>query len=106
MRAELRLVAGAGALRAPQELEGVAGRERVGEIPEVDERHELLGRHVGEQLPQRLAGALGGQVPEGVDHGADGHVHDALLRAEPAQLRVVHEPPPGRTHIGQGRVER
>ena len=92
---------GAPGLRGAQDLERLVARERVGQVAEVDEVDELLGAHRRQQLPQRQAGALGLQVPQRVDHRADGHVHDALLGAEPAQLRVVDELPPHGAHVGQ-----
>ena len=54
-------------------------------------RDDLLGRQVGEELPHRLAFALRPQVPHGVDQRAGGHVQDALLGAEPAELFVDGE---------------
>ena len=65
--------------------------QRVLEVAEVDEVDDLLGGHVGEQSPDRLARHLGGEVPGGVDDGPDRHVHDALFRAEPAELAVTDE---------------
>ena len=54
---EQRAVAlGAPASRAPAGCSSASlGRQRVGEVAEVDQHDDLLGRHVGEQLPQRLA---------------------------------------------------
>ena len=57
-------------------------------------RDELLGRHVGDELPDRLARLLGQQVPHGIDHGAGGEVHGALVRPDPAQLAVAGDMPP------------
>ena len=48
-------------------------------------------RHVGEQLPDRLAFALRVKVPDGVDDGGERQMDDAFLRPEPAQLRVARE---------------
>jgi hypothetical protein len=48
-----------------------------------------------------VSGPLGLEIPERVHHGADGHVHDTLLRTQPAQLRVVHEAAVGGPHVGQ-----
>ena len=56
-------------------------------------------------LPQREPGALGAQVPQRVDDRADRHVHDALLGAEPAQLRVVHESSRRGAHVREERLD-
>ena len=64
------------------------------------QRDELLGRHVGEQLPQRLALDLGPQVPDGVDHRAGRQVDDALLGPDPAQLLGISERRPEGAEIG------
>ena len=40
---------------AAQQLERLGAREGILEVAEVDELDELLGREVGEQLPERLA---------------------------------------------------
>ncbi len=37
---------------------------------------------------------LGEQVPDGIDHGAGGKVHRALVRADPAQLAVAGDEVP------------
>src|SRR5262249_41006224 len=71
--------------------------QRILQVAEVDQPDDLLGRHVGEQPPYRLACYLGGQVPGGVDDGSDGHVHDALLRAQPPQLAVAYHGGPAAT---------
>lgn len=78
-------------LRRAQDGECLVRGERVVQVAEVDQADDLLGRHVGEQPPHRLARHLGGEVPGGVDHRADGHVHDALLRTEPAELAVADQ---------------
>ena len=86
-------------LGGAQDLEGVLAREGVGEVAEIDEVDQLLGRHAGEQLPEGQAGALGLEIPQRIDHRADRHVHDALLRAEPAQLGVPDELAPKAPHV-------
>ena len=86
---------------AAQDLQRLVAGEGVRQVAEVDEVDDLLRRHLGQQLPQRYAGALGVEVPHGVDDSTDRHVHDALLRPQPAQLRVVHQPAPGRAQVGQ-----
>ena len=74
-----------------EHLERFVRRERVGDVAEVDARDDLARRHVGEQLPQRLASRLRVQVPDGVDDRGQREVDDALLGPEPAQLRVGRE---------------
>ena len=69
-------------------------RDRVGQVAEIDDADDLLRRHVGDQPPDRLAGLLGQQVPDGVDHRAGGQMHGALVRADPAQLAVAGQVPP------------
>ncbi len=85
-----------------QDGERLLGGEGVGEVPEVDEGDELLGRHLGQELPDGSARVLGRQVPGGVDDRAGRHVHHALLRAQPAQLRIVGEVPVQRAEVGRG----
>jgi len=80
---------GAGRLGRLEDAERLGGRQRVPQVTEVGQGDDLLGRHVGEEPPGRLARHLGGQVPGGVHDRADGHVHDALLRAKPPQLAVA-----------------
>ena len=63
--------------------------DRVGEVAQVGGIDELLRRHVDEQPPERLAGDASGEVPDGVHDRGEREVHDALLRPEPAQLRVA-----------------
>ncbi len=63
------------------------------DVPEVDQGHDLFGRHRGEQAPERFVFHFGVEVPDGVDEGAAGKVNDALLRAEPAELALVGELP-------------
>src|SRR5205814_3765849 len=93
-------------LRPAQDRQRVVRGERVGQVPEVDQRHDLLRRHLREHQPQRLPRALGREVPHRVDHGRDGHVHDALLRTEPAQLRVVHQLLPEPAEVGEDALDR
>jgi hypothetical protein len=66
----------------------------IGHVAEVDARDDLARRHVGEQLPQRLALDLGVKVPDGIDDGGHRQVNHALFGAEPAQLRVAGESSP------------
>ncbi len=58
-RGSRRLRAGAAAagmrgLAGGEDVEGFIRGEGVVDVAEVDERDELLGRHVGEQLPERV----------------------------------------------------
>lgn len=76
---------------AAQDVEGLGRGERVGDVSEVDLADEPFGVGVGEELPERFARALGGEVPGRVDHGADRHVHHALLGPQPAELAVADQ---------------
>ena len=58
----------AGAARA-EDVEGFVGGERVVDVAEVDGGDDLLGLHVGEQLPEGFVFGLGVEVPDGVDEG-------------------------------------
>ena len=87
-----------------QEVEGLVGGEHVGQIAEVDDVDDLLRGQVCQQLPQGLPGALGLEVPQRVEHGAGRHVDDALLGAEPAQLRVRGELASDRAEVAQHRL--
>jgi hypothetical protein len=53
-----------------QDLEGLGGSQGVGEVAEVDEVDDLFRRQA-QQLPQGQSRALGLEVPQGVDDGAD-----------------------------------
>ena len=83
----------------PKNLNGFGGRERVGHVAEVERGDEFLGFHLAQQQPQRLAGTLGLDVPQRGKHGADGHMLHALLRADPAQLGIMHEQIPCNAHV-------
>lgn len=77
-----------------QQGQGLVGGDAVGDVAKVDAAHELLGRHVGHDAPHGLAQHLGPQVPDGVDHGPQRQVDDALLGPDPPQLAVVDQVPP------------
>ena len=85
---------------ALQELNRFLRRDRVGEVAEVDAADDLLRAHVGHELPQRLALGARPQVPHGVDQRGGGEVDRALLRPDPAQLRVAGD---ARARSGPGR---
>jgi hypothetical protein len=61
--------------------------------------------HLGEQQPQRLARAAGGQVPARVEDRAGGHVHDAAGRAEPVQRAVADQAPAEAAEVGEDLVQ-
>ena len=63
-------------------------------------------RHVGQQLPDRLALGLGVEIPHRVDDRGHRDVDDTLLGTEPAQLRVAGQLAPERAEIGGEIVER
>ncbi len=98
---QFRAAGGPARFGAAQELQRLLAGQGVGEVAEVDEVDELLGGHAGQQVPQRQPGALGLEVPQGVDDGGDRHVHDALLRSQPAQLGVVDEGLRRGAHVGE-----
>ena len=77
------------AARDSSSVERLLAAQRVRDVAEVDERDLLLGRHLRQQPPQRLALPLGVEVPHRVDDGGRRHVDHALLRPEPAQLAVA-----------------
>ena len=88
--------------RAPRAASSAAlGRERVGEVAEVDERDELLRASCrASSCHTRLAGALRDEVPDRVDDGRGREVDDALLGPDPAQLAVADQRPPERAEVG------
>ena len=86
-------------LGGTQNLDGFLRSEGIGQVAEVESRNELFGLHLGKEQPERLAGALGFEVPQSRKHGTDCHMFNALLRAEPAQLRIAHEHIPCETHV-------
>src|SRR5690606_29748380 len=87
---DARRPAGFGPLPA---RDGLITGQYVGKVAEVDNGGDLFRREFGHQLPDGLALLLGQKVPEGVDDGAGGEVHGALVRADPAQLAVAGQVP-------------
>ena len=75
------------------------GSERIGEVAEIDTRDDLLGRHVGDEFPDRLAIDLGPQVPHRIDDGGGREVNRAFLGPDPAQLRFTGEAAPEPAHV-------
>ena len=71
-------------LGGTQNLDGFLRSEGIGQVAEVESRNELFRLHLGKEQPERLAGALGFEVPQSRKHGANGHMLDTLLRAKPA----------------------
>jgi hypothetical protein len=84
----------------PKDVRGLRRGQDVVDVPEVDTGDELLGRHIREQLPQRLALELGVEIPHRVDQRRRGEVDNALLGAEPPQLAVGNEVAPEAGHVG------
>ena len=84
-------------------FEGFGRGDRVVDVGEVDLLNDLGGCERRQHPPQRLAVDAGAQVPRGVDDRADGHVHDALLGTEPAQLAVPRQLAGERADIGDQR---
>ena len=79
-------------LTARQDRCGILRGQGVADVGEVHRADQLLGGHLAQQQPQRLLLTAGADVPQGVHQATAGHVGDALLGAEPAQLRVVDQP--------------
>ena len=52
---------------------------------EGDAADELLGLHVDDEAPERLARCLGEGVPERIDHGRECEVDDPLFGTGPAR---------------------
>jgi hypothetical protein len=71
-----------------EDIDRLVRTERVGDVAEVDARHELLRRHVGQQLPERPALGLRVEIPHGVDDRGKRQVDDPLLRSKPSKLRI------------------
>ena len=90
---------------APEKLERLVTVQRVAQVAKVDERNDLFGGQVGEDPPERRSLALRAQIPHRIYHRADGHVHDALLRAKPAQRAVPDQPPGEVAEIGERLVD-
>jgi hypothetical protein len=88
-----------------EELQRLLGRDRIGEIPEVDDADEFLRAHVRNQLPDRFAGFLGPEVPDGIDDRTRGEVDGALVRPDPAQLAVSREIAPEPAGVVLDKVE-
>ena len=101
LRAALVLAGGA----LLEQLARRAGVDRVGEVLERDGLDELLGCEVGDEPPQRLALGARPHVPHRVDDRGGGEVDDALLRAEPAQLRVARDAAEDLAGVGADLVE-
>jgi hypothetical protein len=80
--------------RGAKEVDSLVGGDRVGDVAEVDGRHDLLRRQIGEKPPDRHAACLRPQVPDRIDDRSRRDVHHALLRPEPAELVLRDEAPP------------
>jgi hypothetical protein len=89
-----------------EDLKSLLRRQGVRDVSEIDQVYDLSGRHVGDNAPDGFPERLGPQVPDGVHDGAQSEVDDALLRTDPAQLRVVDEVSPCLAPVGDERVER
>ena len=96
---QLRQAVGTPRPHAGQHLQRPGLVHLVAQVPEVDAVHELGGLQVRHQLPHRHAALLGPQVPHCVHQRGGSEVDDALVRAEPAQLRVVGDRTPERAHV-------
>ena len=102
----LRLAGGARRHVAAQDVERFVRRQRVAQVAEVDAGDDLFRRHVGDELPHRLALDLRPEVPGGVDDGRRRKVDRALLRPDPPQLAVAGHLAPEPRHAGGDRLQR
>ncbi len=100
------LPSGSAGREPAQHLDCLRAGQRIVDVAEIDASDQLLGRHVRQQLPERLAFDLGVQVPHGIDQGRGRKVHDALLRTQPSKLAVCHQRPPESGHVGGDVFER
>ena len=82
-----------------QQRERLIARDAVGDVAEVDQPHQLLGAHVGDEPPHRLALGLGPQVPHGIHHRGGRQVDRPLVRPDPAQLAVASDVVPEAAHV-------
>ncbi len=105
-RAQVVLALLAAGRRRAQQVDGLLRRERVGDVPEVDGRDELLRREVGQQAPQGHAPRLRPEIPDRVDDRRRREMHDALLRSQPAKLVVGDEAPPEAGEVARDAFER
>ena len=96
----LHFTCGFGAGESLEQLECFVGRQRVADVAKVDAAHQLSRTHVHQQFPQWLALELRPQVPNGIDDRSGRQVHRALLRADPAQLRIAGDVTVKRAHVG------
>ena len=89
-----------------ENLERFIARERIGDVPEIDARHELLWCHVGEQLPDRFFLRFCVQIPHRIHDRGKREVNDALLGSEPSQLRLTRQAVPELSEIGRDVAQR
>lgn len=80
-------------------LDSLFGGNSVGDITEVDAADKLLGGHVDNEFPERLALGLGPKIPDRVNDGTGREMNSALLGANPAQLAVACADTVGSAHI-------
>ena len=76
------------ALHLTEDRQRVGWREGVVDVGEVDLMDNLFRCQRHEQTPQRNLFDPAAQVPHGIHHCPDRHVHHALLGAEPTELTV------------------
>ena len=83
-----------------QDVERVVASERVGEIAEVDACDELLGRHVGDEFPHRLALDFGVKIPDRIYDRRRREMNRAFLRTDPPELTFKRKPLPEAAEVG------
>ena len=74
-----------------KDLAGPCGVQEVAQVGPVDQRHRLRRLQVSQGGPQGAPLPLAAKVPDCVHHRTHGHVHDALVGPQPAQLAVPVE---------------
>ena len=97
---------GLAALAFTEDRQCLVGRQGIGQVAEVDARHELLGGEFAQQAPERQAALLRPQVPHRVDDRGRRQVQHALLGADPSQLRLVRQRSPEAREVRRDRRQR
>src|SRR5712664_2432218 len=67
-----------------QKIEGLLSGDRISNVGEVDDAHDLLRLHVREQFPERLTFNARIYVPVLVDESSSSKMNDAFFGRKPA----------------------
>lgn len=92
-------------LHLPEQSDGLLRRDGIGDVPEVDAADKLLGAHLGDDAPDRLAKGLRPQVPERIDNGSQGKMDHPFLGPDPPQLAVGDQVAPRLAPVGRELVQ-